>query len=75
MSVFPREVMNFCRLGIAKCCGLGLGLGEAFVGQACPGLTVCADFYEGQFEEGIEEGIFEDGEIKAIAIGDGWIKC
>ena len=60
--------MNFCRLGIAKCCGLGIGLGEAFVGEAGPGKAIGADLYEGQFEEGIKECIFKNGKIKAVAI-------
>ena len=74
MSVFPSEVVNFCRLGIAKCAGLDFGLGEAFIGESCPRLTVCADFYEGQFEEGIEECVFENGEIESVAICDWRIK-
>ena len=64
MSVFPGEIVNICRLGKSKCRRLDFGLCKAFVGEASPGLTIGADFYEGQFEEGIEEGVFEDGEIK-----------
>ena len=74
MSVFPGEIVNICWLGKSKCRRLDFGLSKAFVGEAGPGLAIGADFYEGQFEEGVKECIFENGEIESVAICNWRIK-
>lgn len=74
MSVFSCQVVNFGGLCESEGPSLCLCLGKAFGWESCPRQTVGTYFHEGQFQKCIEEGVFEDGEIEAIAIGDGWIE-
>ena len=70
-AVFAGEAVDIGGVDAAVGAYIVAGRGEGGGGEADEVLTVGADFDEGEFEEVVVEGVFEDCEVGAFAVGDG----